>query len=210
MDTPFPCKFRGRDATEGTQPVKLNHRLGAALSGAVVLLALSACSSDDTGKKLDTWAKGVCDQTAAQTKKINDANTALTKVDSGGRPQDVRTADSAAFQQISDAYKSLAGVFSRAGAAPGSKGDQFQQKAVTSFTTLSTQYASLKKQVDALDVTDQNKFAAGLQGVSDSFKQAGTDGEQALSALRQGDQGKALAKQPGCQSVPGTASPTAS
>lgn len=193
--------------------MKLNHRLGAALSCAVVLLALSslsACSSDDTGKQLDSWAKGVCDQTAAQTKKINDANTALTTVDSGGRPEAVRAADSAAFQQISDAYKALAGIFSQAGAAPGSKGAEFQQKAVTSFTTLSTQYAGLKKQVDALDTTDQNKFAAGLQGVSDSFKQTGTDGEQALSTLRQGDQGKALAKQPGCQSVSGTASPTSS
>jgi hypothetical protein len=191
--------------------VKLNHKLGAALAGAAVLLALSACSSDDTGKKLDSWAKGVCDQAAAQTKKINDANTAITKVDSGGSPEAIKTADSAAFQQISDAYKSLAGIFSQAGAAPGSDGEQFQQKAVTSLTTLSTQYAGLKKQVDALDTTDQTKFAAGLQGVSNSLKQTTADGEQALSALREGDQGKALAKQPGCQSVSGTtASPSAS
>ncbi|WP_327289595.1 small secreted protein [Streptomyces sp. NBC_01198] len=193
--------------------MKVNHRLGAALSCAGALLALSslsACSSDDTGKKTDAWAKGVCDQTAAQTKKINDANTALTKVDSGGRPADVQSADAAAFQQIADAYKALSGIFSKAGAAPGDGGDQFQQKAVSSFTTLSAQYAGLKKQVDALDTTDQNKFASGLQGVSDSFKQTSTDGEQALSALRQGDQGKALAKQPGCQSVSGSASPTSS
>lgn len=193
--------------------MKVNHRLGTALSCAAVLLALSsvsACSSDDTGKKLDTWAKGVCDQTAAQNKKINDANAALTKVDSGGKPETIQSADSTAFQQISDAYKSLAGIFSQAGAAPGDKGDEFQQKAVTSFTTLSTQYAGLKKQVDALDTTDQNKFATGLQGVSDSFKQTGADGEKALSALRQGDQGAALAEQPGCQSGSGTASPTSS
>ncbi|SHN31578.1 small secreted protein [Actinacidiphila paucisporea] len=191
--------------------MKLNHRL--ALSCAVALLALSplsACSSDDTGKKLDAWAKGVCDQTAAQTKKINDANTSLTKVDSGGKPETVQASDSAAFQQISDAYKALAGIYSQAGAAPGDGGAQFQQKAVTSFTTLSTQYAGLKKQVDALDTTDQNKFAQGLQGVSDSFKQTSADGEQALSSVRQGDQGKALAKQPGCQSGSGSASPTSS
>ncbi|WP_322975425.1 small secreted protein [Actinacidiphila bryophytorum] len=191
--------------------MKVNHRLGAALSCAAAVLALSslsACSSDDTGKKLDTWAKGVCDQTAAQTKKINDANTALTQVDSGGRPEAVRAADSAAFQQISDAYKALAGIFSQAGAAPGDDGAQFQQKAVTSLTTLSTQYAGLKKQVDALDTTDQNKFADGLQGVSDSFKQTSADGEKALSSLRTGDQGKALAKQPGCQSVSGTTAPS--
>ncbi|MFG1805793.1 small secreted protein [Streptomyces sp. NPDC049040] len=193
--------------------MKLNHRLGAALSGAVALLALSslaACSSDDTGKELDAWAKGVCDQTAAQTKKINAANAALTKVDSGGKPEDIKAADSAAFQQISDAYKAWAGIFSQAGAAPGSDGTEFQQKAVTSLTTLSTQYAGLKKQIDGLDTTDQDKFAAGLSGVSDSFKQVGADGDKALAALRQGDQGKALAKQPGCQSVPATASPASS
>lgn len=193
--------------------MKLNHRLGAALSCAGALLALSslsACSSDDTAKKLDAWAKGVCDQTAAQTKKINDAQAALAKVDVGGKPEDVRSADSAAFQQISGAFKSLAGVFSQAGAAPGDKGDEFQQKAVTSFTALSTQYAGLKKQVDALDTTDQNKFATGLKGASDSFDQIGTDGEKALSALRQGDQGKALAQQSGCRSVSATPSPTGS
>ncbi|NUP39147.1 MAG: small secreted protein [Streptomyces sp.] len=191
----------------------MNHRRRAALAGAAVLLALtplSACSSDDTGKKLDTWAQGVCDQTAAQTKKINDANTALTKVDSGGKPQDVQAADSTAFQQISDAYKALAGIFTAAGPAPGSDGEQFQQQAVSSFTSLSTQYATLKKQVDALDTTDQSKFADGLQGVSNSFSQATADGDKALSALRQGDQGAALAKQPGCQGVPQSASPTAS
>jgi hypothetical protein len=201
-------------ATEGTPPVKLNPRRRAALSGAAALLALaplsSACSSDDTGKKLDTWAKGVCDQTATQVTKINDANVALTKVDSGGKPQDVQAADSAAFQQISDAYKALAGIFTAAGPAPGSDGEQFQQQAVTSFTGLSTQYAGLKKQVDGLDTTDQSKFAAGLQGVSDSFTKAGTDGEQALQALRKGDQGKALAKQPGCTSAAQSGAPTAS
>ena len=94
--------FRGREATEGTQPVKVNNKLWAALSGAVALLALSSlsacCGSDDTGKKLDAWAKGVCDQAAAQTKKINDANTAITKVDSAASPQDVKAADAAAFQ----------------------------------------------------------------------------------------------------------------
>jgi hypothetical protein len=46
--------------------------------------------------------------------------------------------------------------------------------------------------------------------VSDSFTKAGTDGEQALEALRKGDQGKALAKQPGCTSAAQSGAPTAS
>lgn len=198
---------------EGTHPVNLNtttRRVAAALSGATLLLALSACG-DDSGKKLDNWAKGVCDQAQAQVKKIDAANTAISKVNSGGAPQDVKTADSAAFQSISDAYKSLAQIFSSAGPAPkGDEGKTFQQNAVSAFTSLSTQYAGLKKQVDDLDTSNQAKFADGLKGVSGSLQQTTSNGEKSLATLRQGDAGKALAKQPGCQRVSGNASPTAS
>lgn len=191
--------------------MKVNNKLVSALCGAsVVFLALSGCSSDDTGKKRDEWAKGVCDQAAGQIKKIDDANTAISKVDSGGSPSAVKSADSSAFQSISDAYKSLAGIFSSAGAAPGGdEGQKFQQNAVSVFNNLSTQYAGLKKQVDALSTSDQAKFADGLKGVSDSLNKTTADAQTSLNTLREGDTGKALAKQPGCQRVSG-ASPTAS
>src|SRR5882757_2841575 len=204
--------FRGRKAMEGTHPVKVNNRLLAALCGATaVLLAVSGCSSDDTGKKRDAWAKGVCDLAAVQIKKIDDANTAISKVDSGGTPQDVKTADAAAFQSISDAYKSLSGIFSTAGPAPGGdEGTTFQQNAVSVFSALSTQYASLKEQVDGLVTSDQSKFADGLQTVSDSLNKTTTAAQTSLSTLQQGDTGKALAKQPGCQQVSGSGSPSAS
>lgn len=191
--------------------MKVNEKLLVALSGAALLLALSGCSSDDSGKKLDAWAKGVCDQAVTQTKKIVDANQAISKVDSGGKPKDVQSADAADFQSISDAYKSLAGIFSTAGAAPGGDtGTKFQLNAVSVFSNLSAQYAGLKKQVDGLDTSDQGKFADGLKGVSDSLTQITTNGDKSLNALRQGDEGNALAKQPGCQRVSGAASPTAS
>ncbi len=184
--------------------------VAAALTGAALLLAVSACG-DDSGKKLNDWAKGVCDQAQTQVKKIDDANTSISKVNSGGAPKDVKAADSAAFQSISDAYKSLAQIFSSAGPAPkGDEGKTFQQNAVSVFTNLSSQYAGLKKQVDGLDTSDQAKFADGLRGVSDSLNQTTSNGEKSLTTLRQGDAGKALAKQPGCQRVSGTASPTAS
>ena len=133
---PVPCKFRGREATEGTQPVKLNHRLGAALSGAAVLLALSslsACSSDDTGKKLDAWAKGVCDQAAAQTKKINDANTALTKVDSAGSRRTSRPPTPPLSSRSPTPTRRWPAL--QPGGAPrrGDKGDEIQKDAVTSL-----------------------------------------------------------------------------
>jgi len=188
--------------------VKVNNRLLTALSGAtVVLLAVSGCGGDDTGKERDAWAKGVCDQAAAQLKKIDDANTAISEVDSGGKPADVKSADSAAFQSISDAYKSLSGIFSAAGAAPGGdEGTTFQQNAVSVFGNLSTQYADLKKQMDDLVTTDQSKFADGLQTVSDSLNKTTTDAQTSLNTLSEGDTGAALAKQPGCQQVSGSSS----
>jgi hypothetical protein len=205
--------FRGGKAPrKGTHPVKVNKKLLAALCGAsAVLLAVSGCSSDDTGKKRDDWAKGVCDQAAGQIKKIDDANTSISKVDSAGKPQDVKDADSGAFQTISDAYKSLAGIFTQAGAAPGGdEGEKFQQNAVSVFNSLSSQYTGLKKQVDGLDSTDQAKFADGLKGVSDSLNKTTANAQTSLDTLRDGDTGKALAQQPGCQRVAGGPSPTAS
>jgi hypothetical protein len=202
--------FRGRKATEGTHPVKVNKQFPAALCGAALLLVLSACSSDDSGK-MDDWAKGVCDQTQLQIKKIDDANTAISRVNSGGSPQEVKNADAAAFQSISDAYRSLGQIFTTAGPAPdGDDGKQFQQNAVAVFNNLSAQYAGLKKQVDGLDTSDQSTFAEGLQGVSGSLDQTTATGEKSLNTLREGDAGKALAQQPGCRRVSGTASPTAS
>ena len=204
--------FRGRKATEGTQPVKVNKKLSSALcGGAVVLLAVSGCSSDGTGKKRDDWAKGVCDQAAAQITKIDNANTSLSKVNSAGKPQDVKQADASAFQAISGAYASLAGIFTKAGAAPGGDdGQKFQQNAVAVFNDLSSQYAGLKKQVDGLDTSDQAKFADGLTTVSNSLDRTTASGAKSLNTLRTGDMGKALAKQPGCQRVAGGASATAS
>ena len=61
---------------EGTKPV--NKKLAAALSGgAVLVLALSGCSSDDGNDKLDSWAKQVCDAVKPQAQKIEDANAAI-------------------------------------------------------------------------------------------------------------------------------------
>jgi len=206
-----PCKFRGREATEGTHAVKVNKKLVSALcGGAAVLLAVSGCGGDDTGKKQEAWAKGVCDQAAVQLKKVDEANTAVSHVESGGSPKDVKSADSAAFESISAAYKSLAGIFTHAGAAPGGDGAKFQQSAVGVFTSLSAQYASLQKQVNGIDTGDRSSFAGGLQSVSTSLDKTTASGEKALVTLRQGDVGKALAKQPGCQGVSGAGTPTTS
>ncbi len=179
--------------------------------GAAVVLAVSGCGSNDTGKKQDAWAKGVCDQASAQIKKIDDANISLSKVDGSGTPKAVQKSDATAFQSISDAYKSLADIFGKAGAAPGGDdGVKFQQNAVGVFNGLSTQYAGLKKQVDGLDTSNQAKFADGLTSVSNSLAKTTASGQTSLDTLRAGDMGKALSKQPGCQRVAGASSPSAS
>jgi hypothetical protein len=188
----------------------VTNKFAAALSGAALVLAmgsLSACG-DSGNKKLDSWAKTVCDQAATQVKKINDANTAITKVDSGGRPADVQKADAAAFQQISDAYKSLANIVDKAGDPPVNNGATVKTNAVSDLNKLAASYADLKKQVDSLNTKDQAKFADGLKSVSDNLGKVSKSGEQALDTLRKGEVGAAMAKQPGCQQ--GGASPSAS
>jgi hypothetical protein len=182
-------------------------KLAAALSGAALVMALAGCG-DNSNSKLNAWAKTVCDQASTQVKKINDANTAITKVDSAGKPADVKNADSAAFQQISDAYKSLAGIVSKAGDPPVKNGTKLKTQAVNDLNQLSTSYSNLKKQVDGLNTADQAKFADGLKAVSDSLGKVSKTGGQALDSLRQGDVGAAMAKQPGCRSA--SASPSAS
>ncbi|MCM2427125.1 small secreted protein [Streptomyces sp. RKAG337] len=182
---------------EGTQPVK--KKLVGVLSGAALLLALTGCSSDDSNDKLDAWAKTVCDQASAQTKKINDANTAITKVDKNGKPADVKAADSAAFQQISQAYASLAVIVGKAGAPPVDNGTEQQKNAVADLTKASVAYAAVKTTVDKLDTADQAKFADGLTVASAAADKANKTAETALNTLREGEVGKAMANQPGCK-----------
>lgn len=191
--------------------MKVTTKLTTALCGGTALLvALSGCGGDNTGKKRDEWAKGVCDQATTQFSKINDASTALSKVPSNGDPKAVQAADAQSFQTISAAYTSLAGIFNAAGAAPGSDGATYQKNAVAVFTKLSGMYADLKKQTDNLVTSDRQKFAAGLGTVSTNLNTTVAQGQQELKTLSQGDMGKALAKQPGCQRVSGTASASAS
>lgn len=184
---------------EGTHPV--NKKLVAALSGgSVLLMALSGCSGDDSESKVNDWAKKVCDQVQPQLKKIADANTSIQQATSdSSKPADVQKADSAAFQSISDAYKSLGSAVNTAGAPPVDDGDKTQQEAVKELNATSVSYANLKKQVDKLDTKDQANFADGLKGVADELDKLSKSGDKALQQLQSGDVGKAMAKQPGCQ-----------
>lgn len=209
-----PCRVRGPRAMEGTNPV--NKKLAAALSGGAVLtVALTGCSSGDKdNKELDAWAKQVCTTVPAQQAKITSAFDALTKAakDTTSTPEQLQKTDSEAFQNLADGFKARASVLSSAGAPPGvDDGARTQQDAVKKLTALSTAYADLKKQVDALDTKDQGKFAAGLDKVSDQMKQVSTQYKSAVDALKsleQGDVKQAVAKQEGCKKTASSASAT--
>jgi hypothetical protein len=193
---------------EGTNPV--NKKLAAALSGgAVLVLALSGCSSDDSSEKLNSWAKEVCDAVRPQAEKIEDANGAIQKQTSdNSTPEDVRTTDSKAFQDMSDAYKAIGAAVDKAGAPEVDDGEKKQANAVKELNGISSSYAGLKKQVDDLDTKDQAKFADGLKGIATQLDKLSQSGNDALSKLEEGDVGKAMAKQESCRRASATPSAT--
>ncbi|MET9117168.1 small secreted protein [Streptomyces longwoodensis] len=198
---------------EGTQPV--NKKLAAVLSGGAVLgLALTGCSSsgDDGNKELDAWAKQVCDALPAQDAKVDAANEAIKKAATDNNaPATVQKTDSQAFQDMSDAYKALAGAVDSAGAPPGVEdGKKKQSDAVAALNALSTSYADLKKKIDVLDTKDQAKFAEGLQDIATQLGTLSKSGNTALKNLEEGDVKSAMAKQESCKKVAASSSTGAS
>ncbi|WDV53447.1 small secreted protein [Streptomyces coeruleorubidus] len=185
---------------EGTKPV--NKKLAAALSGgAVLVLALSGCGGDDN-EKLDSWAKQVCDAVQPQAKKIESANASIQKETSdNSKPEDVQKTDAKAFQDMSDAYKAIGAAVTKAGAPDVENGEKKQQNAVKELNTISSSYASLKKQVDALDTKDQGKFADGLKDIATELDKLGKSGNDALRTLEEGEVGQAMARQTSCKAA---------
>ncbi|MFJ3584778.1 small secreted protein [Streptomyces sp. NPDC090127] len=190
----------------------MNKKLAVALSGAAVLvLTLSGCSDD--GDKVNDWAKTVCDQAKPQIQKRADAQQLIISTAADGKPADIQAADSKAFQDIANADRALAKAIEGAGVPPVDNGEKLQQDAVTELNATAVAYEGLKKQVDALDPNNQQKFADGLQDVADGLKKIEKMDQDALAKLQSGELGTAMAKQPGCQkatpSPAGSASPKA-
>jgi hypothetical protein len=202
---------------EGTNPV--NKKLAAALSGGAVLVAaLSGCSSSGGSKepdpKLVAWAKSVCDAVPAQDAKIKAANAAIsTTAADTAKPETLQKTDSQAFQDMADGYKAIATAINDAGAPPGvSDGAKRLQDVVKSFNSLSASYADLKKQVDALNTKDQAKFATGLHDVAvqmTDLEKKHQSGTEALKNLQQGEVKDAVAQQASCKKIASSASPSA-
>ncbi|MEU5051427.1 small secreted protein [Streptomyces sp. NPDC021096] len=189
----------------------MNKKLVAALSGgAALVLALTGCGGgdDDGKKKLDDWAKSVCDQMQPQVKKITDANSAIASMQTEEDSKKVQQTDSTAFQANADAYKALATSVDRAGAPPVKDGETSQKNAVKALNDLSGAYAGLKKRIDELDTGDKAKFAEGLKSIAGDIGKLSSRSDEALKKLQSGDVGKAMAKQPGCQKTSVSPTPT--
>ncbi|MET8826602.1 small secreted protein [Streptomyces sp. NPDC004610] len=190
----------------------MNKKLGAALSGgAVLVLALTGCSGDDSNEKLNAWAKQVCDAVQPQAKKIESANTAIQKETSdNSTPEEVQKTDAVAFQDMSDAYKAIGAAVSEAGPPDVENGEKKQQDAVKELNGIATSYASLKTKVDALDTGDQAKFADGLKDIATELDKLGQSGSDALKTLEEGEVGRAMATQESCKSASAEAEASAS
>ncbi|MFF9068423.1 small secreted protein [Streptomyces sp. NPDC014891] len=188
----------------------MNKKLAAALSGgAVLVLALSGCS-DDEGNKVDDWAKTFCDQAKPQIQKRADAHQIIISTAADSKPAEIQAADSKAFQDIANADRALAKAVESAGAPPVENGEKVQQDAIKELNATAVAYEGLKKQVDALDPTNQQKFADGLQGVADGLTKIEKMDQNALSKLEEGELGQAMAKQPGCQKPTASTPPNGS
>ncbi|MBB5103604.1 hypothetical protein FHS40_002666 [Streptomyces spectabilis] len=180
----------------------MNKKLAAALSGgAVLVLALSGCSDDDGNKKLDDWAKKVCDTAVqAQSKKIADANAAIKKQTAdNSSPEEVKKTDSQAFQDISDAYKERSAALKKAGAPPVDDGEKKLNAAVKELDGLSKSYAGLKTQTDKLDTKNQSAFADDLAKVAEELGKLSKSENTAQKQLEAGDVGKAMREQDSCK-----------
>ncbi|MCH0541496.1 small secreted protein [Streptomyces sp. MUM 203J] len=189
----------------------MNKKLAAALSGgAVLVLALSGCSDDGDDGKVDAWAKAFCDQAQPQFQKRADAQQAIISTHADSKPAEVQKADSKAFQDIADTQKALAKAVESGGVPPIENGEQLQKDAVKELNATATAYEGLRKQVDALDPKDQQKFADGLQDVAVGLKKIEKMNQDALGKLQSGELRDAMAKQPGCQRATPSPVPTAS
>ncbi|WP_314617511.1 small secreted protein [Streptomyces stackebrandtii] len=177
----------------------MNKKLAAALSGgAVLMLVLSGCS-DDEGNKVEDWAKTFCDQAKPQIQKRANAHQIIISTAADSKPAEIQAADSKAFQDIANADRALAKAVEAAGAPPVENGAKVQQDAIKELNATAVAYEGLKKEVDALDPANQQKFADGLQDVADGLTKIEKMDQAALAKLEEGELGQAMAKQPGCQ-----------
>jgi hypothetical protein len=163
--------------------------------GAALLMAVSGCGDN----KVNDYANKVCGNLQPHLKKITDANKSITSTAADGKPEDIKKADSAAFQQISAAYAAISEAVQKSGVPPVDGGEKVQKDTVKELDATAKAYADLKASVDKLNTKDQAKFAEGLQGIANDLNQVNKGGSDAIKKLQSGEIGKAMSRQSGCR-----------
>lgn len=190
---------------ERTDPV--NRRLAAALSGAALMFALTACGDGGRAEKLEAWSKTVCDSVKPQVQGARAALNDIAEVKQGEKPGALKSRLSEDIDALRRSNSELAEDIAAAGAPPVDDGKKLQQDAVKELRGSAKAYGDLKKQVDELDTKDRAQFAEGLEGVGDEIEKLSTRNDKALLKLQSGDVGRSMAKQAGCK--PGSRTPAA-
>ncbi|MFC0601917.1 small secreted protein [Streptomyces palmae] len=187
----------------------MNKKLVTALSGgAALVLALSGCGGGgEDDKKVDAWAKTVCDDIQPQLKKIQSANAAIQRAEDEQDSKKLQQTDAQAFQEIAEAYRALGSSVQKAGAPPVDDGAQTQKAAVKELNGTAKAYEDLKTTVEKLNTSDKSEFAAGLKGIVEELKKLSTSGGKALAQLQAGKVGTSMSQQKGCQRPTGAAVP---
>jgi hypothetical protein len=173
---------------------------------ALVALGATACGNGDQAA-VDAWANSVCQGMRSPVQQANTARADTGAVKTGESPKALQARLVADFGALATANTQIAQAVQKAGAPKVSNGAQIQADALSELDRAAGGYTGVRKSVQGLAVTDQAKFAAGLQGVGDQVQRLAELSTSALQKLQTGDLGKALAKQPGCrsESVTGTA-----
>ncbi|MFC1418187.1 small secreted protein [Streptacidiphilus cavernicola] len=181
--------------------------LRLAAPAALVAFGATACGSGN-GPAVDAWAKTLCQGMQSPVQQSNTALADTGAVKTGESPKALQTRLAADFGTLATANTQIAQAVQKAGAPKVDNGAQLQADALSELDQAAGGYTQAQKSVQGLVVTDQAKFAAGLKGVGDQVQRLAELSTAALQKLQTGDLGTALAKQPGCKSVPGTGAGT--
>jgi hypothetical protein len=169
----------------------------------LVLLGVTACGGGN-GPAVEAWAKSVCQGMQSPVQQANAALADTGAVRTGESPKALQTRLAADLGTLATANSQIAQAVQKAGVPKVDNGAQLQADAVSELNQAAGGYTKAQKSVQGLVVSDQAKFAAGLKGVGDQVQQLAELSTGALQKLQTGDLGTALAKQPGCKSVPAT------
>ncbi|WP_433546407.1 small secreted protein [Streptomyces sp. CA-294286] len=156
----------------------MNKKLAAALSGGAVLMmaaTLTACgdSPEEKAKKEQAaWSKSYCPKEKAAEEKRVKADGLLKATAADGKPEDIKKADSEAFQMYAEAARDRIKALRDAGPPPVANGERDHKEMIKNLEGQATAFDNLKKQADALDPKGK-EFPKGLDKLGEDLGKVG-------------------------------------